>query len=158
MGYTKRQFVTKAFEKIGLASYVYDLTPEQFEAVMEDMDGMMALWDSKGIRLGYPLPGDPKAGDLDEATNVPVAANLAIYCNLAILIAPNFGKVVSIELKQLAKMGYDALAARAARPQQIQKRVMPVGAGNKFRNLEQPFTDPPSDPLTAGADGNLDFN
>jgi len=27
MGWTKRQYVTQAFEEIGLASYVFDLTP-----------------------------------------------------------------------------------------------------------------------------------
>jgi len=158
MSYTKRQFITKAFGKIGLASYVYDLTPDQLESVMEDLDGMMALWNAKGIRLSYPLPGDPTAGDLDDVTNVPDSANLAIFCNLAILIAPNFGKVVPPELKQIAKLGYDTLAARAAMPQEIQKKVMPSGAGNKFQNLERPFTDAPTTPLAAGPDSDLTFN
>ena len=31
MGWTKREYVEQAFEEIGLASYVFDLTPEQFD-------------------------------------------------------------------------------------------------------------------------------
>lgn len=158
MGYSRRQFVTKAFEKIGLASYVYDLEPDQLEAVAEDLNAMMALWDAKGIRLGFPIPGDPSQGDLDDPTNVPYSANIAIYCNLAVLIAPNFGKVPSPELKAMAKLGYDTLSARAAFPPQMQMKVMPTGAGNKFNNLERPFTDSPTDHLEAGIDHDLNFD
>ena len=32
MAWTKRQIVTQAFEEIGLASYVFDLEPEQLRA------------------------------------------------------------------------------------------------------------------------------
>lgn len=56
MGWTKRQFVTQAFEEIGLASYVFDLTPEQLDSALRRLDTMIASWNALGIRLGYPLP------------------------------------------------------------------------------------------------------
>jgi len=74
MGYSKRQFVTAAFEEIGLASYVFDLNPEQMESALRRLDAMMADWNAKGIRLGYPLPSSPQNSDLDEQTNVPDSA------------------------------------------------------------------------------------
>ena len=40
MGWTKRQFVTQAFEEIGLASYVFDLTPEQLQSALRRLDAM----------------------------------------------------------------------------------------------------------------------
>jgi hypothetical protein len=54
MGYTKRQFISAAFEEIGLASYVFDLQPEQLQSALRRLDAMMADWNAKGIRLGYP--------------------------------------------------------------------------------------------------------
>ena len=75
MGYTKRQFISAAFEEIGLASYVFDLQPEQLESALRRLDAMMADWNAKGIRLGYPLPSSPQDSSLDEETLVPDSAS-----------------------------------------------------------------------------------
>jgi hypothetical protein len=48
VGYTKRQFVTSAFEEIGLADYVFDLQPEQLEGALRRLDSMMAEWNAAG--------------------------------------------------------------------------------------------------------------
>mgnify|MGYP000165071707 CR=1 FL=1 len=103
MSWTKRQFVDQAFEEIGYASYTFDLEPEQLQAAMRRLDSMMATWNGRGIRVGYPLPATPGAGDLDDLTDVPDYANEAIYLNLAIRIAPTVGKAVSRETKVAAK-------------------------------------------------------
>jgi hypothetical protein len=46
MGWTKRQFITQAFEEIGLAAYVFDLTTEQLQSALRRMDAMVAGWNS----------------------------------------------------------------------------------------------------------------
>lgn len=159
MGWTKRQFVTQAFEEIGLASYVFDLTPEQLQSALRRLDSMMASWNAKGIRLGYPIPSSPQNGDLDEETNVPDSANEAIYLNLATRIAPGFGKTVAVETKASAKMAYDTLLSRAAMPPEQQlPGTMPAGAGNKPWRADDPFLHQPVDPLLAGGDGPIEFN
>jgi len=160
MGWTKRQFVTQAFEEIGLAAYVFDLTPEQLESALRRLDAMMAAWNAKGIRLGYPIPSSPQNSELDQETNVPDSANEAIYLNLGIKLAPGFGKVVATETKASAKMAYDTLLSRAAMPPQQQfPGTMPAGAGNKpWRTYDNPFLDKPVDQLLAGEDGPIEFN
>jgi hypothetical protein len=131
MGYTKRQFVTAALEEIGLASYVFDLQPEQLQSALRRLDALMADWNGKGIRLGYPLPSSPQDSDLDEESNVPDAANEAVILNLAIRLAPSYGKQVAIETKASAKQGYDVLLQRATVPPQQQlPGSLPSGAGN----------------------------
>jgi len=65
MGYSKRQFVEAAFEEVGLAAYVFDLQPQQLESALRRLDAMMAEWNAKGIRLGYPLPGSPQNSDIN---------------------------------------------------------------------------------------------
>lgn len=160
MGYSKRQFVAAAFEEIGLASYVFDLQPEQLQSAMRRIDAMMADWNGKGIRLGYPLPGSPQDSDLDEPTLVPDWANEAIITNGAVRLAPGYGKVVMPETKAVAKDSYNTLLQRATMPPEQQlPATMPAGAGNKpWRVYDNPFIRPPVNPVDVGPDGPLQFN
>ena len=159
MPYSKRQFVTAAFEEIGLASYVFDLQPQDLESALRRLDAMMAEWNAKGIRLGYPIPGSPQFSDLDEPSEVPDAANETIITNLGIRIAPSYGKQVMPDTRVTAKQGYNTLLARATQPLEKQlPRTMPLGAGNKPWWYDDPFVQPPVDPALAGSDGPLEFN
>jgi len=160
MGYSKRQFIEAAFAEIGLASYAFDLQPEQLEAARQRLDAMMADWNGKGIRLGYPIPVSPQDGSIDEQTNVPDSAYEAIICNLGVRLAPSYGKQVMNETKATAKQGYDTLMQRATAPLEQQfPNTMPSGAGNKpWRVYDNPFLRPPVSPVEAGPDGPLQFN
>ena len=159
MGYSKRQFVSAAFEEIGLAQYVFDLQPEQLQSAIKRLDTMMAEWNGKGIRLAYPLPGSPQDADLDEESNVPDYANEAIITNLAIRLAPSYGKQVSIDTKITAKQGYNTLLSRAAMPPEQQlPSTVPLGAGNKpWRVYNNPYVTPPVDRVKTGGEGDLTY-
>lgn len=159
MGWTKRQFVEQAFEEIGFAAYVYDLTADQLDSALRRLDSMMATWDAKGVQLGYPLTSNPQDSDLDTQTNVPDSANEAIYLNLGIRIAPSVGKVVSQETKRMAREAYRALLINIAMPQEMQlPRTLPSGAGNKPWRYEDPFLNTPdTSPIRLGDDGQLIF-
>lgn len=160
MSWTKRQFITQAYKEIGLAAYIYDLQPEQLQDAGVTLDAMMAMWNGKGIRIGYPIATNPEDIDIDTETNVPDSANLAIYMNLAMLLAASVGKVVSPETKRAAKDGYDVLAARGQAPgTKRMPKNMPKGAGFKsWRNNHYPFTPPPADEIEVGTDGILEFD
>jgi hypothetical protein len=159
MGYTKRQFVLAAFEEIGLAAYTFDLQPDQLESARRRLDAMIADWNGKGIRIGYPIPSSPQDGGLDEETFVPDSAYEAIICNLGVRLAPSYGKQVMAETKATAKQGYDTLLARATFPLEQQlPSTMPAGAGNKpWRVYDNPFIRPPVDPVQVGPDGPLEL-
>lgn len=160
MAWTKRQFVEAAFEEIGLAAYVFDLQPEQMNMALRRLDAMLATWNTKGIRLGYPLPSTPGAGDLDEDSNVPDAANQAIILNLAIQLAPAFGKATSMDTKRNAKDAYRGLLMISTRPMEMQMPgSMPAGAGNKpWQGFDREYLEEPSDPLLAGDDSAIEFD
>lgn len=158
MSWTKRQFVEAAFEEAGYASYTYDLQPEQLEAALRRLDAMIATWNSKGIKIGYPLPTSPENSDLDTETNVPDKANEAIYTNLAIRIAPTIGKTVSRETKVAARSGYKALINDSTKPEQMQlPGNMPAGAGNKKDSFDRPFLEEPSDNIINGPETEVEF-
>lgn len=160
MGYSKRQFVQAAFEEIGLATYAFDLQPQQFESALRRLDAMMAEWNAKGIRLGYPIPGSPENSDLDSESEVPDYANDAIITNLAVRIAPSYGRTPMPETKITAKTTYNTLLSRATMPPEQQfPSGLPRGAGWKpWRETNEPFFPEPEDPLTVGPDGPLDFS
>ncbi len=160
MGMTKRQYIEQAFTEIGLAGYIFDLTPEELNSALRQLDSMMAAWNAKGIRLGWPMPSSPQNSDLDDTTEINDAANEAIYCGLAVRIAPTFGKTVMGQTQFFAKQAYDQLLAIAAAPMERQfPQTMPAGAGNKpWRTYDSPFLRPPQDPLLSGPDGPIEFD
>lgn len=159
MAYTKRQFVTAAFEEIGLASYVYDLQPQLLQQAARRLDAMMAQWNARGIRLGYPISGNPDDAMLDTDTGVPDAANEAIICGLAMVMAPGLGKSLAADTKARAKTGLNTLQARAAVPPEMQlPGTLPAGAGNKPWGIYEPFLPRPVDPVLAGDDGPIDWS
>ena len=159
MAYTKRQFVIAALEEIGLASYIFDAQPEQLQSALVRLDAMMANWNGRGVRLAYPLPGSPGASSLDENTTVPDSANEAIITNLAVRLAPSYGKTVSPDTKAIAKDAYNLLLARAAMPPEMQlPDTMPAGAGNKMWDVYGTYLNPPVDPVLVGQDGVLEYD
>jgi hypothetical protein len=158
MSYTKRQFVEEAFAELGMANYTFDLQPQQLDTALRRLDAMMATWNAKGIRLGYPLPSSPQDSDLDTETQVPDSANEAIVANLAIRLAPSYGKQVQIDTRTTAKLGYDTLLARATFPLEQQfPRTLPLGAGQKPWRYDTPFMPGPVDPVLAGPDGPIEL-
>jgi hypothetical protein len=160
MGWTKRQFIQMAFEEIGLAAYVFDLTPEQLNSAMLRMDAMVGSWTANGVRIGYPLPNSPESADLDEQTNVPDFANEAIYLNLAVRLAPSYGKQVSPATAVNADMAYSNVANQVAipTPERQLPQTMARGQGTKpWRNFNNPFVYAPQPTLGAGSDGAIDL-
>jgi hypothetical protein len=160
MSYTKRQFVTAAFEEIGLASYVFDLTDSELTSACRRLDAMMADWNARGIRISYPIPSTPETTNLDEETNVPDAANEAIIINLALRIAPSYGKTVMQDSKSNARQAYMTLLAWVQSNNMLEKQLpgtLPAGAGNKPWRYDDPFLREPIDPINTGADGVLDI-
>lgn len=146
MSWTKRQFIETAFEQIGLASYVFDLQPEQLESALRTLDAMVASWNAKGVKIGYPLPSSPESSNLDTETGVPDACNEAIYLSLAIRLAPTMGKLVSRETKVAARAALKNLYSLSAIPDQMQVTNLPSGQGHKASGRrENRFLSPPTE-------------
>lgn len=160
MSWTKREIVEFAFEEIGLAAYVYDLTPDQLASAMKRLDMMLATWNADGIRIGYPLPSSPNNSDLDDSSGTTDMATEAMVLNLAVRLAPGFGKTVSPDTKMGAKNSYDALIALSAMPNEMQfPSTLPSGAGNKpwRRTGRNEYFPEPAEPLEAGNDSTITF-
>jgi hypothetical protein len=159
VSYTKRQLIEGAFTEIGMASFVFDMEPEDLQSALRKLDSMMAMWNGRGIRLSYPVPLSPTSSSLEEDSNLPDWSVAAVIANLGIQIAPSYGKVVAAETRFNARDAYNVLLSRAASPIEMQfPNTLPTGAGNKPWTTNGPFMPGPVDPLLSGPDSLLTFN
>lgn len=156
---TKRQLIDQAYEDIGIASYEFDVTSNELASALRKLDMMMAQWDSIGVRLGYALPSSPESSLLTSDSGTPDVAHAAIVLNLAIRLAPSFGKAVTPELKMVAREAWDALLLWVySRPIEMQlPSNLIVGAGNRRYGHESPFFQAPPDDLTLNQDAVLEL-
>lgn len=155
--WTKRQLIHQAYEEIGLASYVFDLQPEQEMSALRRLDAMMAEWDSIGVRLGYPVASEANGSDLDQSSGIPTWANSAVVNNLAMGLAGSVGKQPSVQLAKMAQSGYLALLSRSSVPRERRSDRMLAGAGNKSVWNQNFINTPDDDPLRSSGDGTLEL-
>lgn len=156
MSWTKGQIVEQMLAEIGLSDYVFNVVPEERQSALRRLDAMLATWDGKGIRLGYPLPSTADGSNLDDDSGLPDVAIEAVIANGAMRIAPSYGKTVSAQTMTAAKEGYNTLLARATFPPQQQfPNTLPRGAGNKYwrGGFPRPFMPTPADPIVASQGG-----
>jgi len=142
MSWTKRQIIEQAFEEIGLASYIFDMTADQFQSALRRLDLMVYSWYQRNIRIGFPLPESPNNSDIDQQVDTPGSANEALVLNLAVRLAPAYGKVLAPETKATAKALYEQLLSDAAQPYEMQyPSTLPIGAG--FKRTDRVFVNQP---------------
>lgn len=145
MSWTKREIITQAFAELGLASYVFNLTADELQDAMRRLDTMMALWTARNVIFDpvYPQPATYGAGDLDDDTNAIPEAIEPMYLNLAIRLAPSFGKAPSPDTRAAAKSGYNTLLAQYVVGAQVSLQGTIKGAGAK--DPVAPFITPTVD-------------
>lgn len=108
MAWTKKAIIAEAFTELGKGSYTFDSQPEEYQTALRRLDAMMATWgDTANIRINY--VGGNGFGDIGVESTVPDWAVAAMYLNLAINLAPSYGKVASPETKINAKAAFDAV-------------------------------------------------
>lgn len=157
--WTKRDLIREAFAELALAGYEFDIAPDEEQTALRRLDGMMATWEARGVRVGYVFPTTPEAADPDTESGIPDGAAETVAINLAVRLAPGFGKTLHPATLATARDGFDALLWAAARPVPTQlPGTMPLGAGNGPRlGLPTYFPTPDTSPLREGAGQSLDI-
>ena len=154
MSYSKGELASAALEEIGIADYEFDISPEQRQSAIQRLDSMMAEWNGRGLRLSYPI-SKIENSDPDDDSNIPDWAWEAVVTNLAIKIAPSYGKTVSPDTKVAAKHAFNTLYSVFAKPREMQLSSMPKGAGYKSTDFR--YTPAPSDTYLEPVDNDVDL-
>lgn len=128
----KRAVVGSAFAELGIGSWEFDLQPDEIIDGVNRLDQMMALWSSQGIRVGY--NGSDNNPDAD--SGLPDVALEAVRTNLALRLAPAFGRQVNPITSMQADAGYSYLTALFMTvPQRRFPNTLPIGAGNRYASV-----------------------
>lgn len=154
MSWTKKQIADRALASIGIADYEFEVSAEERIAAVNILDLMMAEWAGEGISFGYPIPDSPSGSDVDSDSNLPAKAINAVYLNLAILLAEEYGRPISGDKRNRANAAKGLLLGRAlGEPPEQQVFGIPYGAGNLpyyayYRSMI-PLQEPPIDASSA---------
>lgn len=157
--YSKTELVMAALREIGVAQRDTDVTADELVDGCARLDAMMADWDGMGIHVGWPI--DPTASpDPSLETGLQPSAVRAVVTNLALELAPGYGRPVQRETVKTAKAGLTTLQALASTPPRLRlPGGVPLGQGNRqFTGLWPTFTRPPAENITVGDDSTLDFD
>lgn len=131
----RSKIFSRAFGAIGIANYVFEVTAEEQADAADILDALMTeeYWSA----LGYvPTDGEPMP-DIDIGT-LPEFDNAIVY-NLAIRLAPSFGKSPAPFVKGAAKKGLaDVTGASIEAPVLPGNRVQISGGGNWWRRFMVP--------------------
>jgi hypothetical protein len=159
MSRTKQSLIEDAFAEIAIQGFEFDLSPDELLTALRRLEAMLAVWEERGIRIGYAFAiGNALA--LDAESGIPDKAAEPVFLNLAMRLAPGYGKAVTPETRRAAAEGYATLLNDAVRPrEQRMPSTMPKGQGNKpWRDTEAPFFPIPNlSPLQLAQGGGLDI-
>ncbi len=131
MSFTKRQLVESAYGELALASYTFDLSPDEIQAGLLRIESMLRSWLNLGIDTGYVFPVTPAKSNPDDPSGMLDRYEEAVRTNGSMRIAPLFGKTVSQETRTSAAIAYQSMLVGRPVPVVQLPGNLPVGAGNR---------------------------
>lgn len=128
----KRDLIADAFAEIALAGYTFDLTADEMQTGLRRLDDMMAMLSTSWVDIGYDISGE---SDLDDEAGIGAEWREPVVTNLAMRLAPAFGKVITNETRVTARAGWQRLIALGTRPASQADAALTAmrGAGNRRR-------------------------
>jgi hypothetical protein len=128
---TKGTLVVRALGKLGIANYVFDTEAEEDNSALRQLDSMAARWQDKLDGLSYVQPASNGQSLPSDASGIDEADVDAFISNLAITLAPDYGKTPAPQLNKVAAESRSEIFTKYAR--RIEYRLpsrLATGAGN----------------------------
>lgn len=127
---TKQEIIDHALELLAIASYEFELSANERQSCLNFLDRMMAEWDSRGIRVGYALSGNGQSSSTADQSGLSDWAITPVAANLAMRVAPMFGKAISNDVANIAKTGLESIELTTySPPPMIYPPTAPRGQG-----------------------------
>lgn len=149
---TKGDIVRQAYIELRISGLTNRATPEDTQIALRKLDSMMLAWTNKGLNLSWNKSDDFTDPDPQEDSGISDADYEAIYVNLAVKLAPAFGKPPT-QLDSFARELYAGLFSTEL-PTQQNNEYMPLGSGNR-RGAYTPVYQEGNEPIDVENDGNI---
>lgn len=127
---TKGAIVIRALGKIGIANYVFDTEAEEDVSALRQLDSLGSRWQGKLEPFGYIQPSANGQSLPSDSAGIEEQDIDAFVYNLAVLIAPDYGKTPSGTVIRTAAETRSELFIRYQRQAEYQLTRFPTGAGN----------------------------
>ncbi len=120
-----------------------DLEPAEIQSTIRYMNRYMTMIDAAGITLGY-----TKIDSLNDPITIPDGAIMGMIKNIVLMLAPQYGAVVTTELMIAASDGLKAMRKLAVTLEPTPyPSTLPVGSGNEWQGNEWSHFYPGDDDL-----------
>jgi hypothetical protein len=128
---TKGKLVIRALGKLGIANYVFDTEAEEDISALRQLDSMAARWQGKLESFGYIQPDSNGESLPSDASGIHEEDVDAFVSNLAVLLAPDYGKAPPPTLvKQAAESRSELFCKYRLLVEYKLPNRTPTGAGN----------------------------
>jgi hypothetical protein len=133
MAWSKLNIIDAALAEIGLGGYVFDATAQEKQDFLSRLDAMMASWTDDGIVTGYVVEDNPAADTITGSSNITAKYTRGVVLNLAVEMAPGYGKQVMQQTLFAARNSYSQ-ALRITTPpiKSVNTTAVPAGAGHNY--------------------------
>ena len=157
MSWKKDEIVKYALEEIGIPQN--EVQAQEIESGISRLNILLAGWNVDGIRLGAPLSSSPDVLDTNQDTELPDWAVRAAITNLALELAPSYGRQISPTTIVAAKKAKKILRNQAGYPvpDQVFNSHLPLGAGNATSGQGRTFVGDAEETILAGNDSELEI-
>ncbi len=126
---TALDVITKAHVLLGIRAAESPLEPNEAEDGLESLNDMLNEWNIENIDIGFET-----VDDLQDELFVDTGTEGAIKSNLAVYIAPEYGRIVSDALARRASTSKKAVrGSLSLRPLEFPD-TLPIGSGNEQNN------------------------
>ena len=127
---TVTEVVTGALQLLEIRTAESPIEPNEAEDGLTALNDMMNEWNVDGINVGY-----ESLDNVEDQLHVKLGSIGAIKANLAIYIAPEYGKAVSSSLVRRARSGKNSLRGAIKLNDAEFPDTLPIGSGNEGNNF-----------------------
>lgn len=149
---TKGDIVRQAFQHLRISGLTNKARNEDTQLALQTLESMLLAWTNKGLNLSWNKSPDFVDPDPQEDSGISDADYEAIYVNLAVKLAPAFGKPPT-QLDSFARELYAGLFSTVL-PTQQNNEYMPLGSGSR-RGAYTPVYQEANEPIDVENDGNI---
>lgn len=127
---TVTEFVTGALQLLEVKTAEAAITSAEAEDGLVSLNDMMNEWNVDGINIGYET-----LDSIEDEVFVTLGSEGAIKANLAVYIAPEYGRIVSASLEARAIRGKRSVRGSIPLNSSEYPDSLPIGSGNEDNNF-----------------------
>ena len=131
-----REVIIDALEDLVVQQDEAPIEASEAQAAIRFLNDMMTMLDAQGVTLGYTV-----VSSLSDTVTIPAGALMGVKANLAIALAPKYGRQITQELALRASEGMKAMLNLADITSNSMEypSTLPIGSGNQCQPTSTPY-------------------